>query len=173
MDGTEAVYFAYGSNMHSTRMRTRVDAARLRGVARLADMRLVFDKLGRDGSAKANLSPAPGVEVWGVVWCLPLAAWTHLDRFEGGYRRIAVEVELADGRLRAETYVSRLLAHDPRPLASYLGWIRDGAREHGLPAGYVAQLERVVALPDGPTACQEADPRLGRADAAEDLGSRS
>ena len=59
------VYFAYGSNLHSGRLRSRAPGAQALGAARLRGVRLVCNKLGRDGTAKANLEPAPSSHVWG------------------------------------------------------------------------------------------------------------
>ena len=50
----QALYFAYGSNLFSARMRERVPSAQARGPARLAGHRLTVDKPGRDGTAKAS-----------------------------------------------------------------------------------------------------------------------
>ena len=49
-------YFAYGSNLSLARLRERIGIALPLGVAELPDYRLVCDKRGADGSAKANLT---------------------------------------------------------------------------------------------------------------------
>ena len=48
-----ALYFAYGSNLSSPRLRARVPSARPEGVARLEGQRLALDKPGRDGTARS------------------------------------------------------------------------------------------------------------------------
>jgi gamma-glutamylcyclotransferase (GGCT)/AIG2-like uncharacterized protein YtfP len=141
--------FAYGSNMHPERMRARVPAAVARGRARLDGHRLVFDKHGADGSAKANLVPDPGSAVWGVVWELATPDLARLDPYEGGYERVRVSAEADDGsRWEVEVYVSERRTDDPRPFDWYLEHVLRGARVHGLPADYVARLEAVVARRD-------------------------
>lgn len=145
-------YFAYGSNLGTARMRERVPAARLLGAARLTGYRLAFDKPGGDGSGKANVHPAAfdrngdghgdDPAVWGVVYALDAADWALLDRFEPGYERVRVCVESATGEwLRASTYIADRLTHDPVPLEWYKKLVVDGAREHALPAAWVAFLE--------------------------------
>ncbi len=76
-----------------------------------------------------------------------------------GYRVEEVEVQAADGTVRAYTYVAEDDHIDP-DLRPY-GWYRDivvaGAREHGLPEDYV---DRIAALevwadPDGTRAARE------------------
>ncbi|MGH0036723.1 MAG: gamma-glutamylcyclotransferase family protein [Myxococcota bacterium] len=139
----ERLYFAYGSNMSSRRLTARIDGARALGAARIPHSRLVFDKPGRDGSAKANLAPDPGLGrwVWGVVWSVSGLALDTLDRFEPGYDRLERRVLFADGRERAAaTYVWR---GDPvlaAPAAWYLEHLLAGAREHALPPAWRALL---------------------------------
>ena len=140
----QALYFAYGSNMASRRMRERVPGARAAGRARLDGWRLVADKPGRDGSAKANVARAAGASVWGVLWQLEAAGLAALDRFEGGYARVAVTVEAGAGALAATTYASPLRDAAPGLAPAYKAWILEGAREHALPAEWLAALE---ALP--------------------------
>lgn len=141
-----AVYFAYGSNLLSSRMRERVPSAEPRGPARLADHRLTTDKRGRDGTGKANLRPGPGEWVWGVVWSLDPGDWERLDAIETGYRRVAVDVVgSGDECVRAETYISDRLTDDPVLDPAYKRCLVDGARAHGLPGDWVRRLE---ALPE-------------------------
>jgi gamma-glutamylcyclotransferase (GGCT)/AIG2-like uncharacterized protein YtfP len=140
-----ALYFAYGSNLSSPRMRERVPSARSRGVARLDGLRLALDKPGRDGTAKANLRPEPGGSVWGVVWALDPGHWPALDACERGYRRVEVAVSLAGASTAVATYVSELRTDVPVPSRAYKRFLVDGAREHGLPAHWVALLEALPA----------------------------
>ncbi len=134
-------YFAYGSNMSSRRLRARAPSARALGAGRFPGRRLVFDKRGRDGSAKANLREAADAEVWGVVYEIAAGEWDELDRAEDGYERVAVKVIGPGGeRLSAETYVGWALTTDPVPFDWYCALVLEGAREHGLPEAYVAEL---------------------------------
>jgi len=146
------LYFAYGSNLTTSRMLERVPSARLAGRAHLAGYRLQFDKRGRDGSAKANVAVDPGGEVWGVAFEMHAEGWPTLDRFEPGYQRLTVQIALRDGTLRrAETYQSDDPTPDPRPFAWYLKLVVDGAREHELPSSYVEKLESTPTRPDPPS----------------------
>ncbi|MCB9705504.1 MAG: gamma-glutamylcyclotransferase [Myxococcales bacterium] len=139
-------YFAYGSNMLAAQMRTRVEEARLVGVARLAGHRFVCNKIGADGSAKANLEVDAAAEVWGVVWALSEAALAALDRFEGGYRRGSYVVDAGGGvaPIACEVYVSTRISSALRPSVEYRARILDGAREHGLPTPWIAALEALL-----------------------------
>ena len=143
----QALYFAYGSNMASRRMRTRVPGARALGRARLAGWCLVADKPGRDGSAKTNLAPDPGACVWGVLWTLRESDLLALDRFEGGYERVAVTVDADARAVAATTYASPLRGAPPGLERGYKAFVLEGAREHRLPPEWLALLE---SLPERP-----------------------
>ena len=141
----QQLYFAYGSNLASRRMRERVPGARARGRARLEGFRLVADKPGRAGTAKLNLAPDAAGRVWGVVWAIPAEGLLALDRFEGGYERVAVTVSSEAGPLDATTYASRLTGADPALAGDYKALVLAGAREHDLPPEWVAFLESLPA----------------------------
>jgi gamma-glutamylcyclotransferase len=142
----QTLYFAYGSNLSSRRMRARVEKARAVGRGLLPGHRLTTDKRGADGSGKANLCPDPLGSVWGVLYRIPGSAWRTLDACEPGYlRRQVVIVGARRQRLRAETYASELLTDDPVLTQSYKSFLVDGAREHGLPEDWIAALQALPA----------------------------
>lgn len=142
-------YFAYGSNMLSERMLARIPAATVVGVARLPGWQLVWDKISRDGSGKANLRQAAGQEVWGVVYRIPALDIAKLDRIENGYQRIEVEVECdRHVKLTAFTYYSDQRNSNVLPFDWYKAFVIKGAEEHSLPADYINQLKQVQAQSD-------------------------
>ena len=139
-----ALYFAYGSNLLSERLRGRVASARAVCAAWLDGHRLTCGKLGRDGTGKATLVKDASARVWGAVYSIAATDWEALDRFEPGYARVALAVMTARREsLLATTYLAPVTAADPVPLASYKQLIVAGAREHGLPAEYIAWLRRL------------------------------
>ena len=143
-----SLYFAYGSNLSPARMRERVPGAEAQGPARLAAFRLCLDKLGADGSGKANLREDASQSVWGALYRLDASDWPRLDRFEAGYERIAVEVLCRDTPRAAETYRSRRFAAEPVPFAWYKRLLVEGARAHGLPESWIRHLEALPERPD-------------------------
>lgn len=144
-----SLYFAYGSNLAATRMAERVRSARPAGIACLDGHRVVCNKLGADGSAKANLEAHDGGRVWGVLYELPEADFAILDRFEGGYERIRLQVTRGDGSSAdAVSYQSDRHCEDQVPFDWYLALMVEGARAHGLPESYVAGLEALPSRPD-------------------------
>ena len=88
-----------------------------------------------------------------MLWEITDAHAVSLDGYEGvavgQYRRITVEVERTGGeRVRALAYqVCEPEPPGPPPRA-YLDLLVEGAREHGLPTGYVGALEGVEAAKD-------------------------
>lgn len=147
MTGPTLRYFAYGSNLTLARMRSRVAGARADGVAYLHGYRLAWDKLGADGSGKANLRREPESRVWGVVYAFESDGWGKLDAHERGYERFEVLVTLADAAVPVQTYRSERLTGEP-PFAWYRQLVVEGARAHGLPEDWVRALEACPVRPD-------------------------
>jgi AIG2 family protein len=116
----------------------------VRGPAQAQGFALRLDKRGVDGTAKANLHPAPGGVVWGAVYALDPADWTTLDARERDYARIEIEIVSGDRRALAQTYRSDLLT-DAVAAAWYKRLIVDGARAHALPTEWCAWLDGLPA----------------------------
>ena len=144
-------YFAYGSNM----LRARLDE---RGVvlldegqaAQVSDYNLVFNKRSIDGSSKANLMPAPGPNVWGVLFLVNSNSLDGLDDAEGApghYRRTTVSVRTPQGKREAMTYLAqpnKVLTVPDRPYDWYLALIIAGARAcRGIPEEWITHLRQV------------------------------
>lgn len=150
------VYFAYGSNMSTARLRERVPSCQPCGVATLPGHALYFHKRSADGSAKCNaLSTSSEDEVVGVLFTFDPAERAKLDRVEGvgkGYEHATVTVINDKGRRRKVLTYLATVGHIDDSLNPY-GWYKDhvlaGASEHGLPPEYVADyIEPVEAIED-------------------------
>lgn len=139
------LYFAYGSNMSSRRLLARVPSARALGMARLDGFIWCCNKLGKDGSGKANLMNQEDSRVYGVLYEIKSKQWKQLDRLETGYQRLEVEVEMAGEKRMAWSYQSRLITANP-PSQEYLSFIIDGLIEHKLPMAYVSELRQEAGL---------------------------
>ena len=144
-------YFAYGSNMNRAQMLSRAGQIFGEQPARLENYELVFNKKARGGSATANIRPAPGKTVHGVLYKIPETAYRSLDRFEGvpeHYRRIEVQATNGEGkRIAAQAYIATKVEKGLRPAAHYLQGILDGAKEHGLPAEYISEIRAAAGAP--------------------------
>lgn len=149
-------YFAYGSNMLEQRLssKDRVPGAKYFAVGYVAGRELRFHKRGNDGSGKCDI-PNTGNDsdvVWGVIFDVPENQVGALDCVEGeGYARSTIEVLQNGGPPISTAVYLANVAYIDAHLVPYT-WYRDlvvaGARQHNLPAAYIAQLAAVSALPD-------------------------
>ena len=129
-------YFAYGSNMLVQRLQQRICSVVDQGSAWLDDYVWCCNKLGIDGTAKANLIDKPGARVFGVLYMINSSDWPLLDQIEGGYQRFEVDVCCAGKVHKAWTYISTLLT-EKAAKATYRDYILQGAEEHCLPQEYI------------------------------------
>lgn len=145
-------YFAFGSNMRSSvfieRRGMQPTAWR---VGRLPDYRLRFNLDGRPKgrAAPANIAPAQGEEVWGVLFKITQREMVRLNATEGVpgrvYRPTYLTVYDENGHPQtAMTYVADGNPEDGRPSLRYITLLREGAREYGLPASWQAHMDQVV-----------------------------
>lgn len=113
--------------------------------ARLHGYRLSFEEPGFRWvePAFASVSEAADGIVHGVLHRVSDEDLAQLDRFEGpGYERVMAQVEARDiGMLEAFFYVPRRRVSGRRPSRRYVGLLLEGAREHELPAAWIARLE--------------------------------
>ncbi len=159
-DQASFINFAYGSNMSSRRLRARTPSARPIGIGQLSGHKLMWHKAGRDGSGKCDVLFTGDAQhvVWGVLYQIAMVDRPHLDRAEGlgqGYDYKTVPVrsgaEVVDAGVYHATHIDAAL----RPYDWYLAYVLHGAREHGLPGDYLAQLERIEAMLDADAARRE------------------
>ena len=147
------INFAYGSNMSTRRLRERTPSARPLGIASLAGHRLMWHKLGRDGSAKCDIHQTgrSADRVWGVLFEIAEIDRPQLDRAEGlgnGYEHKQVSVQATEGLVVAGAYFATHIDASLQPYDWYLAFVLHGAREHGLPQSYLNELSRVEAVID-------------------------
>lgn len=145
IDNGRELYFAYGSNMSSRRLLARLPSAKPLGQAHLEDYSWSCNKLGRDGTAKANLIPNQGATVIGALFSIDACDWEWLDRYEPDYSRIGVEVQYLDSWVSAQTYLSTVITNLP-PSREYLCHIIDGMREHQLPLDYIESVRHKAGI---------------------------
>jgi len=145
--------FCYGSNMSHRRLQARVPSARFVAVAELPAHRLRFHKSAGDGSAKCDAEETgnPEDRVIGVVYEIADAEKPDLDRHEAlgfGYDEKQVELRSEKGNLQAQMYYATRINNSLKPFHWYKDHVLIGARENGLPAGYIAEIEAVESTDD-------------------------
>jgi cation transport regulator ChaC len=136
-----AWYFAYASNMNRAQMLSRAGEILEERPGRLENYELLFNKKVRGGTANANIRPAQGKAVEGVLYKVNESAFRSLDRAEGApehYRRIEVNVLDAGGEsIAAQAFIASKVEKGLHPAEHYLKTILEGAAEHNLTAEYL------------------------------------
>ena len=153
MSADHFVSFAYGSNMLTARLRERCPSARPLGAAELRGYELRWHKTSKDRSGKCDIvrTDQPGASVFGVVYEIAVGEKGALDKAEGlgaGYDEAVIGVHHGSDRLTATAYVATRTDPALKPYSWYRALVVAGAREHGLPADYIARLEVVPATED-------------------------
>jgi len=152
MNRNRLKYFAYGSNMLSTRLRERVPSAKSLGKIRLKGHRLAWTKQSfRDGSGKCHIVKTGRSfdVVWGVLYEMHEKEIPDLDRAEGkGYDQKIVTMNYGRTHCQAFTYVATAVKPELHPYKWYQALVVKGAREHHLPNPYIQFLEQVKTRND-------------------------
>ncbi len=148
------LYFAYGSNLLSTRLTARCASARVVGVAMTDGWTVSFTKPGGDGSGKAGLVQRDGAVHPGVVYEIAAHEMPVLDKIEGlghGYfRDDDFRVTMIDGSkpVSTATYVPQ--RHDPvlKPFDWYLALCIAGAAENRFDQKVLTSFQQTPCKPD-------------------------
>lgn len=151
------LYFAYGSNMSSARLRARVGEVDGWGWAWLRGHEHRFSKPGFDGTGKGNVEPHAHRRVHGVLYGLSDRQLAYLTDFEGGYRRTELAIQRpGEAVVTAVTFIALRPGGAPPPSQAYLDHYREGFVEHRIPGDYARAVLRdagdlrPLALPGDP-----------------------
>lgn len=148
--------FAYGSNMDFTQMCERCPSAVFVCIAMLKDHQLGFTRKSvKRGCGVADVIPAAGENVWGVVYDVTEADRAALDSREG-FKPVRAENQNAYNRypatvypngeetpLTVDIYFAVPQPNPPLPNQTYKDLIVNGARHWNLPIDYITQLEHI------------------------------
>ncbi len=148
------LYFSYGSNMSSKRLRQRMPSARFVTIATLHQHELRFHKKGTDGSGKCDAHQTTSNEhaVVGVVFDIASLEKVALDTIEGvgcGYEIKTIELVTRSGAgIAAFTYYATDIDAALTPYDWYKQHVLLGAKEHALPTGYIERIAAIEAFAD-------------------------
>ncbi len=148
------LYFAYGSNMLSRRLRQRTPSAITVTTGYVEGRRLTFHKVGRDGSGKCDIEATnlKSDRVIGIIYRISQAEKAALDKAEdlgNGYKEEHITVQQKEGTTStAIAYVAIKTAPGIRPFAWYKDIVVAGAMEHGLPDAYIDRIRAFPSQPD-------------------------
>jgi hypothetical protein len=146
-------YFAYGSNMLTSRLKARTPSATPQGTAFVEGHRLTFDKKSTDGSGKCDIDVTGNSadRVYGVLFTISTAEAAALDEAEGlgnGYRKGDVQAATPNGTSSAVAYFATEKDPARQPYHWYKEFVVAGAVEHALPDAYIEGLRDVPSQPD-------------------------
>ena len=140
-------YFAYAANMERKRLELH-RAMRLLEARKgtLENYRLVFNKVSsiRPTTGCANIVPAAGFRVRGILYKIRDSDISRLDIFEGvgsdqcHRERVLVKAEDND-LIEAEVYIADQVDDDLAPSIEYLDAVVKAARESGLDEEYIEE----------------------------------
>ncbi|MBP2434578.1 hypothetical protein ABIF38_005508 [Bradyrhizobium japonicum] len=160
------VYFAYGSNMCTARLRERTPSCKPLGIATLPGHTLRFHKRSRDKSGKCNaFASGNNDNVIGVLFSFDPSERATLDAAEGvgsGYEHAIVTVINEKGRRRKVLTYRATPEHiddNLKPYSWYKDFVLSGAREHGLPPDYIEKHIQSVEAIDDPNATRDKNER--------------
>ncbi len=134
------LYVAFGSNMHRLRLERRIGAVIDHGRVVLPGYCHGFTKLGRDGTGKGNVAPAPGRDAHGVLYEITDAQVEVLAEYEPGYERVTVPARAGSETLSVLSFVSPMWIPGLLPSREYVGHYWRGMREHRLPLDYMREV---------------------------------
>jgi cation transport regulator ChaC len=154
--GEIVLYFAYGSNMYTPRLRYRVKSARAIGVATLPGFELRWHKRSmKDGSGKCDAFKASrkNAKVIGVLFDIDDKEKKALRTFEGvgkGYNECRVTLAMNSKQLSAFTYLADKAYVDRSllPFSWYKSFVLRGAKEHKLDRVYLSKIRGQKAMRD-------------------------
>ena len=154
------LYFSYGSNMSSRRLKNRVESARVISSGILEKYKLMFHKISNDGSGKCDALFTDDVndKIFGVIYSIHKKDLNKLDSVEGcgyGYEKKNVFIEKLNGEtIEAFTYCADNITEGLKPYLWYKYHILHGAVENDLPYEYISFIDSVNA---------DVDPDVNRA----------
>ena len=148
------LYFSYGSNMSSKRLKDRVPSACYVTIATLSKHELRFHKKSIDGSGKCDACET-GVDnhkVIGVVFEIDEAEKPELDKKEGlgnGYDEKTVNLIAQSGEhIKAITYFATNIDNTKKPYHWYKQHVISGAEEFKLPDEYIEIIRNTESITD-------------------------
>lgn len=135
------LYFAYGSNMNSERMKDRCGADNFTdlGKANLAGYDFYFY-----GKGHANIKLYASKMIEGVLWNINEECLKKLDQVEGYpnvYQRQAVKVNWQNKNILAQVYIVEKDNTTSKPSFEYLQTVLTGAQEHHLSESYIQKIK--------------------------------
>ena len=157
------LYFSYGSNMSSKRIKNRINSANIISSGTLENHKLMFHKISDDGSGKCDafFTDNPTDNIYGVIYSINEKDLDKLDIFEArghGYEKKPVVIKRFNGNeVKAFTYCATDIDEGLKPYTWYKYHVLHGAVENNLPPDYMSFIDSFnsIADPDKENAADE------------------
>lgn len=143
-------YFAYGSNMSTKRLQSRISSATPAGRGKLSGYALRFHKVSIDKSGKCDVVKSDSASfVEGVLFLIDTNQKYDLNSIVKGYLPKTMNVELESGGVvEALVYCAEKTNSNLNPYSWYLQHVVVGAQEAGLSQEYTRLLESTKSTKD-------------------------
>ncbi len=106
----------------------------------LPNHKFIYNKKSIDGTAKANVEPNNGTEVYGACFEIDEDDFEILKKYEGGYDQRNVVVTTTKGNeTQTVTYISSSIDGTLVASDEYKSMVLDGAKYWGLNESYVSE----------------------------------
>ena len=143
--------FCYGSNMSTDRITERCSSSTFISIAKVKGYKLLFNKISKDKSGKANLIyTGDDSLVWGVIFDISENQKPLLDKAEGlgkGYNEYKLKViSDLEEEIECVCYIAteeKYLDNNLKPYDWYKEYCLTGAKQHNLPQDYILTIEKI------------------------------
>ena len=132
--------------MSSKRLKERIPTAEPVTTGMLKNYSFICNKIGGPNTCYANIEYNQDSQVYGVVYQLKPEDFNILDRYEGNYQRVEVEIETDSKNIIAYTYISDYTDENLQVEDWYKAHIINGAKEHRLPPKYIQIIKEELNL---------------------------
>lgn len=146
------LYFSYGSFLDSETLKWHCPKAIYKGKALLPNWEVQFNFMSRTyKGGVTGIEPAAAKLVRGVLYEVDTDELLHLDSIEGVpdgiyYRQTIYVIDESGKAVKAATYRTTNPKGPFKPTKRYLGLMVNGAKEHGLEADYIKELEAIETV---------------------------
>lgn len=139
-------YFAYGSNVNRGRMADRCPSSIFISRDHIKGYKLVFNKLGLDGSGKANIIPMKNSTVYGALYEVTEEDIKLLDGFEGeGYHYHRRTIVTDFNNVKSYIYIANndFIDDEIKPISIYKQLVLTGLKQVKAPKTYIQKVKDV------------------------------
>ena len=146
------LYFSYGSFLDSETLKRHCPKAVYKGKALLPNWEVQFNFMSRTyKGGVTGIEPAAAKLVRGVLYEVDTDELLHLDSIEGVpdgiyFRQTIYVIDESGKAVKAATYRTTNPKGPFKPTKRYLGLMVNGAKEHGLEADYIKELETIETV---------------------------